>query len=350
MTRLLVNTSDIAANAQRFVSRIAVPIIGVVKGNGYGLGLWEFARCLLTNGVDSLAVDDLTEALCLREKGFEGPLLLLKPLSCKHDASLAFANKLQPLIGNPHALALWAGMAEGEPLPAHLYLDTGFGGYGFRYENIGEYLDLLCDDRITWAGCCTHFAASFGAQKGVETQFNRFTQCISAITARGITIGKIHCCNSHAALRFPHMHGGAVRCGSVFAGRAGSGFSPIGTLETTVLAVYPLKKGAPLGYASAAKMPRDGLLGVLDCGYGQGLGLTKKPDDFRVLGRIRAAKNAFTAKPLQGVINGHKAQVLGRINMNHTCILCPESARPGDIITFPCQPLFVPRDVERSYT
>ncbi|MCL2433554.1 MAG: alanine racemase [Clostridia bacterium] len=345
----MVNTADIAANARLFLARVAVPVIGVVKGNGYGLGLWEFARVLLENGVQSLAVDDLAEAVQLREHGFEGRLLLLKPLCSKEDAQLALENGLQPLIGSLHALALWAGLQQEEPLKAHLYLDTGFGGYGFRYENLGEYLDMLCDERITWAGCCTHFSASFGPAKVVEAQYARFTQCLATLTARGVSLGTVHCCNSHAALRFPKMHLSAVRCGSVFTGRAGNGFSAVGTLETRVLATYPLKKGAKLGYASTAKMPRDGLLGVLDCGYGQGLGLTKKQDDFSFMGRLRTMKNSLTAKPLNGTINGKKAKVLGRVNMNHTCILCPADTRPGDAVTFPCQPLFVPADVKRRY-
>ena len=54
-------------------------IWGVVKGNGYGLGIVPLARILNDCGVDHLAVASLAEARTLREAGFtENPILMLR--------------------------------------------------------------------------------------------------------------------------------------------------------------------------------------------------------------------------------------------------------------------------------
>ena len=55
----------------RLVRRIAAgtQVIGVVKGNGYGLGLLELAGHLVDYGVRRLAVSELEDALTLRNYG-----------------------------------------------------------------------------------------------------------------------------------------------------------------------------------------------------------------------------------------------------------------------------------------
>lgn len=52
----------------RLVQRLAgdARVIGVVKGNGYGLGLGELASHLVEYGVRHLAVSELEEALTLQ--------------------------------------------------------------------------------------------------------------------------------------------------------------------------------------------------------------------------------------------------------------------------------------------
>ena len=54
-------------------------LIGVVKGNGYGLGLAELASRLVDGGVRTLAVSELSDALKLRCYGIPAEIMLLPP-------------------------------------------------------------------------------------------------------------------------------------------------------------------------------------------------------------------------------------------------------------------------------
>ena len=51
-----------------------IKIIAVVKCNGYGLGIVEYTKLLIENGIDFFAVSSVEEALQLRQAGIENNL------------------------------------------------------------------------------------------------------------------------------------------------------------------------------------------------------------------------------------------------------------------------------------
>ena len=51
-------------------------IIAVVKANGYGLGLVQFTKTLIEQGIKSFAVATKEEAMTLRKEGIEEILML----------------------------------------------------------------------------------------------------------------------------------------------------------------------------------------------------------------------------------------------------------------------------------
>ena len=58
------------------------PIYGVIKGNGYGLGLIPMARILRDSGIDRFAVTGLEEVCALREAGFAEEEILMMRATC----------------------------------------------------------------------------------------------------------------------------------------------------------------------------------------------------------------------------------------------------------------------------
>ena len=57
----------------------SVPIWGVLKGNGYGIGLVPFSRILHENGIDHYAVTEIKEAEVLRENYPDASILMMPP-------------------------------------------------------------------------------------------------------------------------------------------------------------------------------------------------------------------------------------------------------------------------------
>ena len=77
MKSLVINKQDLKHNIRKIKEIVKdtgrqdnhkpIKIIAVVKGNGYGLGLIQYSRFLVDNGIDFLAVSTVEEAVKLSE-------------------------------------------------------------------------------------------------------------------------------------------------------------------------------------------------------------------------------------------------------------------------------------------
>ena len=95
MNELIISKAAVAHNAAVIRSHSGrARIIGVVKGNGYGVGTAAFAQLLTDNGAEILAAASLDDALTLRRSGFTQPLLLMSPLYDSRQLEQALQSRL----------------------------------------------------------------------------------------------------------------------------------------------------------------------------------------------------------------------------------------------------------------
>ena len=78
---LSIRREVLEQNARAVMDYIKVPVIGVVKMDGYGMGVVEAAKVWLEAGVSMLAVAEPWEALAIREAGIETDILLMAPVA-----------------------------------------------------------------------------------------------------------------------------------------------------------------------------------------------------------------------------------------------------------------------------
>lgn len=87
MRTLVIDAAALARNLDRLRRAASARIIGVVKGNGYGLGLTDYARFLTEHGVDMLAVSTAEEAAALRQAGIAAEVLMLSSTAVPRDVA-----------------------------------------------------------------------------------------------------------------------------------------------------------------------------------------------------------------------------------------------------------------------
>ena len=124
MNCLVIEKEKLVHNINVLKKQIGTKIIGVVKGDGYGLGLLDFAKVLRENGITMFAVCELWEARLLRENGFTEDILLMRSTSVDSEVEEILNLSLIATVGSYEAAVLLNGLAQkqGKKARAHICL------------------------------------------------------------------------------------------------------------------------------------------------------------------------------------------------------------------------------------
>ncbi len=371
MNTLVIDTKDLRHNIEqikKFAEKSGtddignhVKIIAVVKANGYGLGIVEYTKFLIDNGISFFAVATIDEAITLRKAGIKEDILMLSSTAIEQDVETLVENNIIITIGSKEDIevAEKIGKEKKKKIRAHLKIDTGFGRYGFVYQNREDMIEALKNiENIVIEGTFSHFSLSFYDDKYTNKQFKRFIDVIEVLKMNDIETGMLHICNSSAFLKFSNMHLNAVRIGSAFLGRLSCqnfiGLKKIGYLETQVTEIKELPKGFNIGYSNTYTTPKQMKVAILPCGYMNGINVKNDTDMFRKRDKIRYIlndiKEFFKKQTMEADINGQKCKILGRIGTYHVvCDITGKNINIGDIATFFINPKFVDSNIRREY-
>lgn len=326
---------------------------GVLKGNGYGIGLLPLAKLLWENGIEHFAVTERKEAQALRENYPDAVILMLRSTSDPEEINALLDHKVILSVSSVEVAQSVNAVAQAraDVAEVHLCIDTGMGRGGFLPSQTDRMIAVYSEMKhLAVSGVYTHFNSAFCNKKETFRQHQEFLTAVRAIQNAGCETGMIHCCGSAAFLNYPELHEDAVRIGSAFLGRAFGaeklGLKPVGYVECPVEELCELSRGQSVGYGAGFVASAPLRTAVISVGYYNGFYAGVSEDLFRIRDSLRGMfhqfKNLFIRKWVIVTVNGHKCRVLGHIGMVHAVVdVTGIDCKLGDPVIVNINPLLV---------
>lgn len=291
----------------------------VIKADGYGHGAVQFAHIYEKLGADFFAVSNIDEAIELRDNNITLPILVLGYTPVSSANVLVKYNIIQTIYSLDYAKVLNDFCVENNlNINAHIKVDTGMSRIGYMCQefprdnnSINEIKSTYNLSNINVEGIFTHFCVSDEGEDGkafTEKQLSNLTYVIDKLKDEDITFKYIHSSNSGAIEDYPETYFSMVRAGVILYGLSPSekikeklNLIPCMTMKTVIAHVKEIKAGSTVSYGRTFTAPKDMKIATVPIGYADGF--------------IRSyAKDGYM------VINGKKANVIGRICMDQTML------------------------------
>ena len=282
-------------------------IMGVVKADAYGHGDYEVSRVLLNNGVEMLSVAILEEGIQLRDVGIKAPLLLFGGIF-EEQIDTIIHHSLTPTIYDVKLAGILSEKARSlnKIVKVHVYVDTGMGSIGVRYDKAAEFVKCIKDMKNLFIeGIYTHCACSDEKETGyTNLQIKRFKDVLTALDAINIHIPLKHMANSGAIMNYPDSYFNMIRIGLSLYGYYPSEevsrdirISPVMTFKTKIIHIKDMGHGDTVGYGRTYKIINPTRVATLPVGYADGY-------------------NRLHSNQGEVIIRGTKAPVIGRVCMD----------------------------------
>ncbi|PDW02555.1 alanine racemase [Candidatus Viridilinea mediisalina] len=306
-TWLRVDLDVLAGNVHQLCHLAQVPLMAVLKGDGYGHGAVRTARTALSAGAAALAVATLGEGRTLRDHAISAPILLLgytPPWQAEAVARLG----LDATLFDPEAAEALsaAGSNLGQPVRVHIKVDSGMGRLGLLPEQVLPFLRSLQHLRgLEVYGIYTHFASADAPDLGsTEAQLGRFMQLLASLEAAGLRPPIAHAANSAALLRMPATRLDMVRPGIACYGLAPSSSSPLPegmhpalSFHSEIAQVKQHPAGSPISYGGTFVTSQTSTIATIPVGYADGV---RRSPPWRSV-----------------IVRGQRVPIVGRICMDY---------------------------------
>jgi len=287
----------------------------VVKANAYGHGLEKVVSVLRRSGIDAFAVDNVNEALIVRQMMSEA-LILVLGYTLDSQLEEAVTANLHLTVYDSLRINRLEEIASKKSTKAHVHLkiETGTSRQGVLISDLPKIIFALQNSpHVSIDGISTHFAniedtkdSSYASQ-----QLETFQTACEIINQANLSPTLIHCASSAATILYPDTHGTMVRNGIATYGlwpsegvelathkhQLGCSLTPVLSWKTRIAQVKSLPAGTPISYGLTERLKRNSRVAILPVGYSDGYD--------RRLSSVG-----------ETIVGGQRCKVLGRVCMN----------------------------------
>lgn len=318
-------------------------IIGVVKGNAYGLGIEKISETL-DEFVDLFAVADLEEAMRVQS---DKDILLLTPMVTLED----FKSDMENIIFTIDNEEILKNLDKEKTYRVHIYLDTGMNRMGIKPENLDNIVEEINNDfpNINIEGIYSHLHNTKN-EKYTINQIETFKKTVEKYIDK---IPYIHLMNSSGLLkeeiRKKCDFTNGIRVGNIIYGYDGLnvGYKKAYKYLAKPVNKYFVKKGEYIGYGCSYKAKKDMYVGILGFGNIESFGFSKDIKHNIIYDILKVIYNHIKFRPI--IFNGNRGiKILGRANMNST-LIDMEGSSLDDILTIDISPILGDSSIKKVY-
>ena len=331
-----ISRRNLVANFKRLrkLAGADADLLAVVKANAYGHGVIECSPLLVAAGAKWIGVTCVEEGVRARAACPDARVLVMSGL-WKHEADVLLAHRLTPVVWEDFhidlLLAAAARMgAAPASIPVHLELDVGMARQGVRITHPdgmaalwGILTRLRGSSPLQLEGLMTHFTAPETLDDAAtDEQIAYLTEGVRMVASQGLRPQWLSAGNSATLLgqrdvkalrdlakqfearllarpglalygyspRFPDWNAPAEE-----------DLKPVLSWKTQVTSLRTLEAGDAAGYNSTFRARRATRLGLLPCGYADGV-------------------NRLLSNRGEVLIRGQRVPIAGRVSMDQTIV------------------------------
>jgi alanine racemase len=308
---LEVDLGALRRNAESLAERARVPLLPMVKADGYGLGAVAVARALDSLDPWGFGVATVPEGEELRRAGVDRRILVFTPL-LPAELPRAHAAGLTPSLHRADDVTRWTVLGGAA---WHLSIDTGMGRAGVRWDAIEPLRAIVAAHPPE--GAYTHFHSADTDEASRVEQERRFRHAIDALPGAARP-SILHAENSPAIEHRAPSPWSLARPGVFVYGVHSGGAltpSPVAHLRARVVDLRTVRAGETVSYGATWRAESDRTVATIACGYGDGYR--------RHLGGRGTA-----------LVHGRPVPVVGRVTMDMTMLdVTDVPVAVGDVAT-----------------
>ncbi len=315
-TYLEVNLGYLQDNFNLVAKKSKAKILPMVKADAYGNGIIAISKTLVEDcGVSTLGCASLGEAISLYNScpDLETEMIVFSDTEITNtDFNSAYLNEsIFPVLHQVSDVNYVLTNSNFKKLPLILKINTGMNRLGINLNELEQLAPKLKGRGVKHL--MTHFACSYYPLKAgdkTHRQMEEFHKALRILKDAGVEVEETSVANSGAIEQSFGLDETFIRPGLMLYGppsvepQIWSGHQ-ISKFVTKIIKTFEVKKGTPVGYGINVA-GEDGFLVIIPVGY--------------------ADLSVTTLSGTVLTVNGHKAKIFGRVNMDMCFLMFDRSA------------------------